>query len=111
VNAECAGGGAAGGTVTETRRKARMLTQEKKNELIGQYKRGEKDTGSPEVQIALLSEKIRYLTEHFKTHTKDHHSRRGLLKMVSQRRRLLDYLNRTDHERYRTVIEKLEIRR
>jgi small subunit ribosomal protein S15 len=88
-----------------------MLTQEKKNELIGQYKRGEKDTGSPEVQIALLSEKIRYLTEHFKTHTKDHHSRRGLLKMVSQRRRLLDYLNRTDHERYRTVIEKLEIRR
>jgi len=88
-----------------------MLTQEKKTELIGQYKRGEKDTGSPEVQIALLSEKIRYLTEHFKTHTKDHHSRRGLLKMVSQRRRLLDYLNRTDHERYRTVIQRLEIRR
>jgi small subunit ribosomal protein S15 len=88
-----------------------MLTQEKKQELIGSYKRGDKDTGSPEVQIALLSEKIRYLTEHFKTHTKDHHSRRGLLKMVSQRRRLLDYLNRKDHERYRTVIQKLDIRR
>lgn len=88
-----------------------MLTPERKQELIGEYKRGEKDTGSPEVQIALLSEKIRYLTEHFKTHHKDHHSRRGLLKMVSQRRRLLDYLNRKDHERYRVVIQKLEIRR
>jgi small subunit ribosomal protein S15 len=88
-----------------------MMTQDRKQELIAEYKRGEKDTGSPEVQIALLSEKIRYLTEHFKTHTKDHHSRRGLLKMVSQRRRLLDYLNRSDHERYRTVIEKLDIRR
>jgi small subunit ribosomal protein S15 len=88
-----------------------MMTQDRKQELISQYKRGDKDTGSPEVQIALLSEKIRYLTEHFKTHTKDHHSRRGLLKMVSQRRRLLDYLNRSDHERYRTVIEKLDIRR
>jgi small subunit ribosomal protein S15 len=88
-----------------------MMTQTQKTEIIGQYKRGEKDTGSPEVQIALLSEKIRYLTEHFKTHTKDHHSRRGLLKMVSQRRRLLDYLNRTDHERYRQVIQKLDIRR
>ena len=88
-----------------------MMTQSQKTEIIGQYKRGEKDTGSPEVQIALLSEKIRYLTEHFKTHTKDHHSRRGLLKMVSQRRRLLDYLNRTDHERYRALIQKLDIRR
>jgi small subunit ribosomal protein S15 len=88
-----------------------MLTQEKKTEIIGQYKRGDKDTGSPEVQIALLSEKIRYLTDHFKTHTKDHHSRRGLLKMVSQRRRLLDYLNRKDHDRYREVIQRLEIRR
>lgn len=88
-----------------------MLTQEKKTELIETYKRGDKDTGSPEVQIALLSEKIRYLTEHFKTHKKDHHSRRGLLKMVSQRRRLLDYLNRKDHERYREIIQKLEIRR
>ena len=88
-----------------------MLTQEQKQELIGQYRRGEKDTGSPEVQIAILSEKIRYLTEHFKTHKKDHHSRRGLLKMVSQRRRLLDYLNSKDHERYRVLIQKLEIRR
>ena len=88
-----------------------MITPQQKQGIIGEYKRGEKDTGSPEVQIALLSEKIRYLTGHFKTHTKDHHSRRGLLKMVSQRRRLLDYLNRTDHERYRTVIERLEIRR
>ena len=88
-----------------------MMTQTQKTEIIGQYKRGEKDTGSPEVQIALLSEKIRYLTDHFKTHTKDHHSRRGLLKMVSQRRRLLDYLNRRDHERYREVIQKLDIRR
>lgn len=88
-----------------------MLTPERKQELISEYKRGDKDTGSPEVQIALLSAKIRYLTEHFKTHHKDHHSRRGLLKMVSQRRRLLDYLNRKDHERYRTVIERLEIRR
>lgn len=88
-----------------------MLTQEKKQQIIGDYKRGEQDTGSPEVQIALLSEKIRYLTEHFKTHKKDHHSRRGLLKMVSQRRRLLDYLNRKDHERYREIIQKLEIRR
>ena len=88
-----------------------MMTQTQKTEIIGQYKRDEKDTGSPEVQIALLSEKIRYLTEHFKTHTKDHHSRRGLLKMVSQRRRLLDYLNRKDHARYRQVIQRLEIRR
>jgi len=88
-----------------------MLTQAQKQEIIGQHKRGELDTGSPEVQIALLSEKIKYLTEHFKTHAKDHHSRRGLLKMVSQRRRLLDYLNRKDHERYRSVIQVLNIRR
>jgi len=88
-----------------------MLTSERKQELIDEYKRGEGDTGSPEVQIALLSEKIRYLTEHFKVHKKDHHSRRGLLKMVSQRRRLLDYLNRKDHDRYRNVIRRLEIRR
>ena len=88
-----------------------MMTQTQKQEIIGQHRRGELDTGSPEVQIALLSEKIKYLTEHFKTHAKDHHSRRGLLKMVSQRRRLLDYLSRKDHERYRAVIQKLEIRR
>ena len=88
-----------------------MLTQDRKQELIGQFRRADNDTGSPEVQIALLSEKIRYLTEHFKTHKKDHHSRRGLLKMVSQRRRLLDYLNLKNHARYREVIQELEIRR
>jgi small subunit ribosomal protein S15 len=88
-----------------------MLTQDRKQELIGQFRRADNDTGSPEVQIALLSEKIRYLTEHFKTHKKDHHSRRGLLKMVSQRRRLLDYLNRKNHARYREVIQQLDIRR
>ncbi|MCH9045435.1 MAG: 30S ribosomal protein S15 [SAR324 cluster bacterium] len=88
-----------------------MITQQQKQEIINLHKRGDDDTGSPEVQIALLSEKIRYLTDHFKTHKKDHHSRRGLLKMVSTRRRLLDYLNRKDHERYRTLILKLELRR
>ncbi len=88
-----------------------MITQQQKQEIINLHKRGDDDTGSPEVQIALLSEKIRYLTDHFKTHKKDHHSRRGLLKMVSTRRRLLDYLNRKDHERYRTLIQKLELRR
>ena len=88
-----------------------MITQQQKHEIINLHKRGDDDTGSPEVQIALLSEKIRYLTDHFKTHKKDHHSRRGLLKMVSQRRRLLDYLNRKDHERYRELIQKLELRR
>jgi len=88
-----------------------MLTPDKKQDIITTHKRGENDTGSPEVQIALLSEKIKYLTEHFKEHKKDHHSRRGLLKMVSQRRRLLDYLNRKSHQRYRDVIQKLEIRR
>jgi small subunit ribosomal protein S15 len=88
-----------------------MLNQQDKQDIISTHKRGENDTGSPEVQIALLSEKIKYLTEHFKTHKKDHHSRRGLLKMVSQRRRLLDYLNRKDHQRYRELIQKLELRR
>lgn len=88
-----------------------MITQQQKQEIINLHKRGDDDTGSPEVQVALLSEKIRYLTDHFKTHKKDHHSRRGLLKMVSTRRRLLDYLNRKDHERYRTLIQKLELRR
>jgi small subunit ribosomal protein S15 len=88
-----------------------MLTPERKQEIITAYQRGESDTGSPEVQIAILTERIRYLTEHFKTHKKDHHSRRGLLKMVSQRRRMLDYLNAKDGSRYRDIIEKLEIRR
>jgi small subunit ribosomal protein S15 len=80
-------------------------------ELIQTYRRHESDTGSPEVQIALLSDRIVYLTEHFKTHAKDHHSRRGLLKLVGQRRRLLDYLKRTDVERYKSVIERLGIRK
>lgn len=88
-----------------------MLGTERKQEIIEQYKRHEGDTGSPEVQIALLSERITYLTEHFKTHKKDHHSRRGLLKMVGQRRRLLDYLIKQDIERYRSIIKSLGIRR
>ena len=88
-----------------------MLGTERKQEIIESFKRHEGDTGSPEVQIALLSERIIYLTEHFKTHKKDHHSRRGLLKMVGQRRRLLDYLIKQDVERYRTIIKALGIRR
>ena len=88
-----------------------MLTNERKTEVIGVYKTHDVDTGSPEVQVALLSERISYLTEHFKTHVKDHHSRRGLLKLVSQRRQLLDYVRRSDEARYKTLIEKLGIRR
>ena len=80
-------------------------------EILATYRRHETDTGSPEVQIALLSDRIGYLTEHFKTHAKDHHSRRGLLKLVGQRRRLLDYLKRIDFQRYKTVIERLNIRK
>lgn len=87
------------------------LTKEKKTGLIGAYQLHGNDTGSPEVQIAILSERIGYLTEHFKTHAKDHHSRRGLLKMVGQRRRLLDYLRKKDVDRYRGVIERLGIRK
>jgi len=88
-----------------------MMTAERKREVITQYRRAEIDTGSPEVQIALLTERIQGLTGHFKTHVKDHHSRRGLLKLVSQRRRLLDYLSRKDAQRYKTIIEKLDLRR
>ena len=88
-----------------------MLSTERKQEIISKFKTHEGDTGSPEVQIALLSERITYLTEHFRTHKKDHHSRRGLLKIVGQRRRLLDYLKKKDVERYRTVIQELGIRR
>ncbi|SEA66458.1 SSU ribosomal protein S15P [Desulfuromusa kysingii] len=88
-----------------------MLGTDCKQEIINTYKRHEGDTGSPEVQIALLSERITYLTEHFKTHKKDHHSRRGLLKMVGQRRRLLDYLFKQDVERYKTIIQALGLRR
>jgi small subunit ribosomal protein S15 len=88
-----------------------VLATERKQEIIGKFKSHETDTGSPEVQIALLSERIITLTEHFRTHKKDHHSRRGLLKMVGQRRRLLDYLKSRDVERYRKVIQVLGIRR
>ena len=86
-------------------------TKQEKTNLISEYRTHEGDTGSPEVQIALLSNRITYLTEHFKTHAKDHHSRRGLLKLVGRRRRLLDYLKKTDLERYRTIIDKLGIRK
>ena len=87
------------------------LHQDKKAELITKFKRHDGDTGSPEVQIALLTERITSLTDHFKTHAKDHHSRRGLLMLVSQRRRLLDYLRGKSVERYRTVINELGIRK
>ena len=86
-------------------------TKEQKTDLINTYRVHDTDTGSPEVQIALLSNRITYLTEHFKTHAKDHHSRRGLLKLVGRRRRLLDYLKQVDVERYRTIIDKLGIRK
>ena len=82
-----------------------------KSEVINQYKRHESDTGSPDVQIALLTERINHLTEHFKVHKKDFHSHRGLLKLVGQRRRLLDYLKKNDLEKYRSLIESLGLRR
>ena len=85
--------------------------KQQKDTIINQYQVHDSDTGSPEVQIALLSNRINYLTEHFKTHAKDHHSRRGLLKLVGRRRRLLDYLKNTDVDRYRTIIDKLGIRK
>ena len=88
-----------------------MITKEKKTEIINTYARAEGDTGSPEVQIAILTERIRELTEHLKQHNNDHHSRRGLLKMVGQRRGLLDYLKKKDITRYREIIEKLGIRK
>jgi small subunit ribosomal protein S15 len=84
---------------------------EKKKEIIERYRVHESDTGSPEVQIALLSERISYLTEHFKIHKKDHHSRRGLLKLVGQRRRLLDYLRSKNVDRYKSIIAGLGIRK
>ncbi|MGA0533636.1 30S ribosomal protein S15 [Hansschlegelia sp. KR7-227] len=87
------------------------ITAERKKELVGQYATKEGDTGSPEVQVAILTERITNLTEHFKTHAKDNHSRRGLLKLVSQRRSLLDYVKSHDQPRYQTLIERLGIRR
>ena len=88
-----------------------MITKEKKQQIITDYKTNETDTGSPEVQIAILTERINHLTEHLKIHKNDHHSRRGLLMMVGQRRRLLDYLHTTDSDRYHAVTKKLKLRR
>ena len=87
------------------------MTKERKQEVINTYKRDEKDTGSPEVQIALLTERINELTEHLKVHNKDNHSRRGLLKMVGKRRNLLNYLAKKDVQRYRDIIAKLGLRK
>ena len=87
------------------------FTKDRKTGIIGEYKTHVGDTGSPEVQVALLSERINYLTEHFKVHAKDHHSRRGLLKLVGQRRRLLDYLKSKDSGRYAALIQRLGIRK
>jgi small subunit ribosomal protein S15 len=87
------------------------LATQRKSEVITKFATHQGDTGSPEVQIALMSERISYLTEHFKTHAKDHHSRRGLLKLVGQRRRLLDYLKRKNLDRYRSLISTLGIRK
>ena len=87
------------------------VTVEQKAQIVSQHQRVKGDTGSPEVQVALLTARINGLTDHFKTHVKDHHSRRGLLKMVSQRRKLLDYLKRTDQDQYKSLIGKLELRK
>jgi len=87
------------------------FTKDRKTEIIGSYKTHDSDTGSPEVQVALLTDRITYLTEHFKTHAKDHHSRRGLLKLVGSRRRLLDYLKSKDSARYADLIKRLGIRK
>jgi small subunit ribosomal protein S15 len=88
-----------------------MFTKDQKQQLISDHRRGDSDTGSPEVQVAILSRRIQELTEHLRTHTKDHHSRRGLLQMVGRRRRLLEYLRRIDVERYRALIQRLGLRR
>ena len=101
-------GGLTGGRVEA---KAVALSKDRKTELIGSYKTHDADTGSPEVQVAILSERINYLTEHFKSHAKDHHSRRGLLMLVGRRRRLLDYLKAKDAQRYADLIKRLNIRK
>ncbi len=88
-----------------------MLAKEEKHRIISEYRRQDEDTGSPEVQVAVLSKRIDELTEHLRTHKKDHHSRRGLLQLVGRRRRLLEYLKREDIERYRTLIGRLGLRR
>jgi small subunit ribosomal protein S15 len=99
--------------VEESKREEQQvpLEKEKKSEVVNEYRTHNSDTGSPEVQIALLSERINQLTEHFAAHKKDHHSRRGLLKMVGKRRRLLDYLKTKDIERYRELIKRLNLRK
>jgi small subunit ribosomal protein S15 len=88
-----------------------MLSKERKAQLIGDFRQGESDTGSSEVQIAMLTERINELTQHLRLHRKDHHSRRGLLKMVGQRRRQLAYLNKKDVERYRAIVARLGLRK
>jgi small subunit ribosomal protein S15 len=88
-----------------------MITAERKKDVVAQYATKKGDTGSPEVQVAVLSERINNLTEHFKLHSKDNHSRRGLIKMVQTRRKLLDYVKRTDEKRYEALIERLGLRR
>ena len=88
-----------------------VLAKQEKQGIIGKHKKHERDTGSPEVQIALITERINYLTEHFKTHKKDHHSRQGLLKLVGKRRRLLNYLRKNEISRYREVVDKLKLRK
>jgi len=88
-----------------------LISAARKNELIGEYRTHEKDTGSPEVQVAILTDRINGLQQHFELHQKDHHSRRGLLMLVSQRRRLLDYLRREDPDRYQSLINRLGLRR
>lgn len=88
-----------------------VFAKQKKDSIVGEYKVHDKDTGSPEVQIALITERINYLTEHFKVHKKDHHSRRGLLKLVGKRRRLLNYLKKSDPKRYKGIVEKLKLRK
>ena len=104
---------AAGSSVLERswRKSQVALTKDRKTEVISTYKTHEGDTGSPEVQVAILSERINYLTEHFKAHAKDHHSRRGLLMLVGRRRRLLDYLKTKDAQRYADLIKRLNIRK
>jgi small subunit ribosomal protein S15 len=87
------------------------LAPDVKKDIMGEFGRGDRDSGSPEVQVALLTQRIKDLTEHLKTHTKDHHSRAGLLKMVGTRKKLLDYLRKEDPERYRTLVEQLGLRR
>jgi small subunit ribosomal protein S15 len=98
-------------TITEQEVKKVVLTVEAKKNIIEKFKTHDKDTGSSEVQIALLTGRIEYLTDHFKIHKKDHHSRRGLLKLVGKRRRLLNYLKKNDAEKYRSVIKELGIRK